>query len=81
VQLLAQIGSWVPAKQAKDGMGDRIFTSAGAVDDLATDQSTFIDAMAQTANILIKPVIIRWCYWMKSAGVRPTFEASRFRRK
>ncbi len=52
VQLLAQIGSWVPAEQAKIGIADRIFTRVGAVDDLATGQSTFMVEMAETANIL-----------------------------
>ena len=52
IQLLAQIGSWVPAKQAKIGIADRIFTRVGAVDDLATGQSTFMVEMAETANIL-----------------------------
>ncbi len=52
VQLLAQIGSWVPAKQAKLSIADRIFTRVGAVDDLATGQSTFMVEMAETAIIL-----------------------------
>lgn len=52
MQLLAQIGSWVPAKQAKVGIADRIFTRVGAVDDLATGQSTFMVEMAETDNIL-----------------------------
>lgn len=52
IQLLAQIGSWVPAKQARVGIADRIFTRVGAVDDLAAGQSTFMVEMAETANIL-----------------------------
>ena len=52
IQLLAQIGSWVPAKQARIGIADRIFTRVGAVDDLAAGQSTFMVEMAETANIL-----------------------------
>jgi DNA mismatch repair protein MutS len=52
IQLLAQIGSWVPAKQAHIGIADRIFTRVGAVDDLAAGQSTFMVEMAETANIL-----------------------------
>ncbi len=52
IQLLTQIGSWVPARQAKIGLVDRIFTRVGAVDDLAAGQSTFIVEMAETANIL-----------------------------
>ena len=52
IQLLAQIGSWVPAKEARIGITDRIFTRVGAVDDLAAGQSTFMVEMAETANIL-----------------------------
>ncbi len=52
IQLLAQIGSWVPAQAARIGIADRIFTRVGAVDDLAAGQSTFMVEMAETANIL-----------------------------
>lgn len=52
VQLLAQVGSWVPTEQACIGISDRIFTRVGAVDDLAAGQSTFMVEMAETANIL-----------------------------
>ncbi len=52
IQLLAQIGSWVPASSAQVGLADRIFTRVGAVDDLAAGQSTFMVEMAETANIL-----------------------------
>lgn len=52
IQLLAQVGSFVPAKSAKLGICDRIFTRVGAVDDLATGQSTFMVEMNETANIL-----------------------------
>ena len=52
IQLLAQIGSWVPAASARVGLADRIFTRVGAVDDLAAGQSTFMVEMAETANIL-----------------------------
>ncbi len=51
-QLLTQIGSWVPAKKARLGICDRIFTRVGAVDDLAAGQSTFMVEMAETASIL-----------------------------
>ena len=49
---MAQIGSFVPAKQAKIGIADRIFTRVGASDDLASGQSTFMVEMTEVANIL-----------------------------
>jgi len=52
IQLMAQVGSFVPAKGARLGICDRIFTRVGAVDDLATGQSTFMVEMNETANIL-----------------------------
>ncbi|MEH2074151.1 MAG: DNA mismatch repair protein MutS [Nostoc sp.] len=52
IQLMAQIGSFVPANFARLGICDRIFTRVGAVDDLATGQSTFMVEMNETANIL-----------------------------
>ncbi|MEG5058027.1 DNA mismatch repair protein MutS [Microcoleus sp. A2-C5] len=52
IQLMAQMGSFVPAKAATLGICDRIFTRVGAVDDLATGQSTFMVEMNETANIL-----------------------------
>jgi DNA mismatch repair protein MutS len=52
IQLLAQTGSFVPAQTARLSICDRIFTRVGAVDDLATGQSTFMVEMNETANIL-----------------------------
>jgi DNA mismatch repair protein MutS len=49
--LMAQIGSWVPAKSAEIGLADRIFTRVGANDDLSRGQSTFMVEMNETANI------------------------------
>ena len=50
--LLAQMGSYVPAKAMRAGLADRIFTRVGANDDLARGQSTFMVEMNETANIL-----------------------------
>ncbi|MGL5033607.1 MAG: DNA mismatch repair protein MutS, partial [Microcystaceae cyanobacterium] len=52
IQLMAQVGSFVPAKSAQLAICDRIFTRVGAVDDLAMGQSTFMVEMNETANIL-----------------------------
>jgi DNA mismatch repair protein MutS len=52
LQLMAQMGSWIPATSAQLGIADRIFTRVGAGDDLAAGQSTFMVEMAETANIL-----------------------------
>ncbi len=52
IQLLAQVGSWVPAKKATLSLADKIFTRVGAVDDLAAGQSTFMVEMSETAYIL-----------------------------
>lgn len=50
--LLAQIGSFVPAKEARIGVVDRIFTRVGASDDLSAGQSTFMVEMSEVADIL-----------------------------
>ena len=52
IVLMAQIGSFVPARSAQIGLTNRIFTRVGAQDDLATGQSTFTVEMNETANIL-----------------------------
>ena len=52
IALLAQMGSFVPAKAATVGICDRIFTRVGAADDLVRGQSTFMVEMAETAAIL-----------------------------
>ena len=50
--VLAQIGSFVPAKRARIGIVDRLFARVGAADDLGRGQSTFMVEMTETANIL-----------------------------
>ena len=50
--IMAQIGSYVPARAMRLGIVDRIFTRIGAGDDLASGQSTFYMEMAEAANIL-----------------------------
>jgi DNA mismatch repair protein MutS len=50
--LLAQAGSFVPARRARIGVADRIFTRVGASDSLATGESTFMVEMRETAAIL-----------------------------
>lgn len=52
IVLLAQIGSFVPAKSAQVGIIDKLFTRIGASDDLSRGQSTFMVEMSETANIL-----------------------------
>lgn len=52
VQILSQIGSWVPAEEATISIADKLFTRVGAVDDLAAGQSTFMVEMTETAFIL-----------------------------
>jgi DNA mismatch repair protein MutS len=50
--LMAQMGSFVPARKARVGIADRIFTRVGANDDLSRGQSTFMVEMVEAANIL-----------------------------
>ena len=52
ITLMAQIGSFVPATEARVGLADRIFTRVGASDNLAAGQSTFMVEMVESANIL-----------------------------
>lgn len=52
ITLLAQIGSFVPAKEAEIGIVDRIFTRIGASDDLSRGVSTFLAEMSETSVIL-----------------------------
>ncbi len=52
IALMAQIGSFVPAKRARIGIVDRLFSRVGAADDLARGRSTFMVEMVETAAIL-----------------------------
>ncbi len=52
IVLMAQIGSFVPAKEARIGICDRVFTRIGASDDLSAGQSTFMVEMSEVAEIL-----------------------------
>ena len=52
IALMAQIGSFVPARSATVGVIDRVFTRIGASDDLASGQSTFMVEMSEVAEIL-----------------------------
>jgi DNA mismatch repair protein MutS len=52
ITILAQMGSFVPAEQARLGIVDRLFTRIGALDNLAGGESTFLVEMQETASIL-----------------------------
>ncbi len=52
IALLAHVGSWVPAREARIGPIDAIFTRIGASDDLTQGRSTFMTEMIETANLL-----------------------------
>ena len=52
IVLLAQMGSYVPAKEAKLGITDKIFTRVGATDNISSGESTFMVEMNETASIL-----------------------------
>lgn len=54
ITLMSQIGSYVPAKDSRIGITDRIFTRVGASDDLASGQSTFMLEMTEVSCILTK---------------------------
>ncbi|HEV8585024.1 MAG TPA: DNA mismatch repair protein MutS [Methylomirabilota bacterium] len=52
IAILAQMGAWVPARSARIGVLDRVFTRVGAQDNLARGQSTFLVEMVEAASIL-----------------------------
>lgn len=52
ITIMAQMGSFIPAREARIGIVDKVFTRIGASDDLSRGQSTFMVEMTETANIL-----------------------------
>ena len=52
INILAQMGSYVPADEAKIGIADRIFSRVGSGDDITKGQSTFMLEMIETASII-----------------------------
>ena len=75
IALMAQIGSFVPAKECHVGVVDAIFTRIGASDDLSAGQSTFMVEMTEVAEILkTLPPAVWWC-WMRSGAARPPLTA------
>jgi len=52
ITIMAQMGSFIPARSARIGLVDKVFTRIGASDDLSRGQSTFMVEMSETANIL-----------------------------
>lgn len=52
IVIMAQIGSFIPARKARIGIVDKVYTRIGASDDLSRGQSTFMVEMTETANIL-----------------------------
>ena len=52
IVIMAQVGSFVPAKRARVGLCDRVFTRVGGADDISRGASTFMVEMTETANIL-----------------------------
>ena len=54
IVIMAQMGSFIPAKSAKIGMVDKVFTRVGASDNLAAGESTFLMEMNETAVVLVR---------------------------
>ena len=77
IQLLAQMGSFVPADAARLPVVDRIFTRVGASDNLARGQSTFMVEMSETVGHRARRHrALAWCCWTRSGGAPPPTTAS-----
>ena len=63
--ILAQIGSFVPAKQAKIGVVNKLFSRIGASDNISKGQSTFMVEMLETSNIIKNADDKSFIIWMK----------------
>ena len=74
IAVLAQVGCYVPARAARIGIVDRLFSRVGAADDLARGRSTFMVEMVETAAILNQagPSAPSWCSTRSAAAPRPS---------
>ena len=78
IAVLAQMGSFVPARSAHIGIVDRLFSRVGAADDLARGRSTFMVEMVETAGILNQATASsRSSSSTRSAAARPPSTACR----
>ena len=73
ITLMAHMGSFVPAEEAKIPLTDKIFTRVGANDNLSSGESTFMVEMNETASIINNITSRSLYFWMKSGGeLQPT---------
>ncbi|CAI7994529.1 DNA mismatch repair protein MutS [Geodia barretti] len=77
IAVLAQMGSFVPADEARIGVVDRLFSRVGAADDLARGRSTFMVEMVETAAILNQAGERALVISMRSGGAPPPMTGSR----
>ena len=76
IVLMAQMGSFVPARSARIGVVDRVFTRIGASDDLSAGQSTFMVEMTEVAETAEERHRPEPCSsWTRSAGAPPPMTA------